>query len=73
MTKLGEYLARRSVNKAKIGQKTGLSRQRISELSLNDNAKLRADELYLIALAINEDPAAMLMELYGHLALHENS
>ncbi|SHN23342.1 putative transcriptional regulator [Cyclobacterium lianum] len=29
----------------------------------NDSAKLRADELYLIALAINVDPGEMFKEL----------
>ena len=73
MTKFGEYLARRSVNRAAIARKTGLSRSRLNELALTETAKLRADELFLIALAIKEDPAVMLMELYGHLTLQENS
>lgn len=60
MTKLGEYLAKKSVNKSEISRKTGISRARISELTLNDNTKLRADELYLIALAIDVSPSQLL-------------
>jgi transcriptional regulator with XRE-family HTH domain len=35
MTKLGEYLLKRAVNKAIVARKTGLSKQRIGELTLN--------------------------------------
>lgn len=69
MTVLGEYLAKRSVNKSEVSRRTGLSKVRISELTLNENTKLRADELYLIALAINVDPCELLKEVCGHLKL----
>lgn len=71
MTRLGEYLARRSVNKSMVARRTGLSKPRINELTLNDTAKLRADELFLIAKAINVDACGMLQELCGHLQLQE--
>jgi len=61
MTKLGLYLAKKSINKAKVSRKTGISASRLSELTLKDNTKLRADELYLIALAIDVNPAELLM------------
>ena len=61
MTKLGEYLNRKSVNKALVARKTGLSKQRMGELTLNDDAKLRAKEVYLIAKAISVDPAELFM------------
>jgi hypothetical protein len=73
MTKLGEYLARRSVSKAALGRKTGITRQRISELCLKDTTQLGADEFYLIALAIKADQMEMLKELYGHLVLKEET
>lgn len=60
MTRLGEFLAKRSVNKSDVARKTGLSKARMSQLTLNDSAKLRADELYLIALAIDVDPCELL-------------
>jgi DNA-binding Xre family transcriptional regulator len=69
MTKLGEYLAKKSVNKSEIARKTGLSNPRLSELSINPNAKLKADELYLIALAIDVNPCFMLEFICGHLKL----
>jgi transcriptional regulator with XRE-family HTH domain len=69
MTKLGLYLAKKSVNKAEISRRTGISTSRISELTLNLSTKLRADELYLIALAIDIDPCEVLKEVCGHLTL----
>ncbi len=69
MTKLGAYLAKRSVNKSEISRKTGISKARISELTLNSGTRLRADELYLIALAINVDPCDLLKEICGHIKL----
>lgn len=71
MTPLGAYLAKKSVNKSMVARRTGLSKPRISELSLNSTAKLRADELVLIAKAIDVDPCEMLMRLYGHLELKD--
>jgi putative transcriptional regulator len=40
-------------------------------LTSNDSAKLRADELYLIALAINADPGEMFKELFEGLGLRD--
>jgi len=59
MTKLGEYLSNKSVNKATVARKTGLSKQRMGELTLNSDAKLRAHEVHLIALAIGVDPCQL--------------
>ena len=69
MTKLGKYLAKKSINKSEVSRKTGISKARISELTLNVSTKLRADELYLIALAINSDPCELLKEIYSNLKL----
>lgn len=69
MTNLGLFLAKKSVNKAEISRKTGISKSRLSELSMNDTTKLRADELYLIALAIDVDPKELLAHLYKDLKL----
>lgn len=69
MTKLGEYLILKSVNKSEVARKTGLSKPRLSELTLNPSAKLRADELYLIALAIDVKPGDLLEALYGDIEL----
>jgi DNA-binding Xre family transcriptional regulator len=69
MTPLGLYLAKKSVNKAEISRKTGISKSRLSELSMNQTAKLRADELYLIALAIDADPCEVLLHLFNDLKL----
>ena len=71
MTKLGEFFKKRSVNKALISRKTGLNPSRLSELSISPKAKLRADELYLIALAIEANPCEMLEFICGHLELKE--
>lgn len=67
MTKLGLYLAKKSINKAEVSRKTGISKSRLSQLSSNDSAKLRAKELYKIALAIDVDPCEVLKELFGDI------
>lgn len=69
MTALGEFLAKRSVNKSMVARRTGLSKARINELTLNPSSYLRAEELYLIAKAIDADPCEMLHTFYGHLQL----
>ena len=69
MTKLGEFFIKRAVNKALISRKTGLNPSRLSELSINPKAKLRADELYLIALAIEANPCELLDFVCGDLKL----
>ena len=60
MTELGLYLARKSVNRSDVSRKTGISKTRLSELANNKNTKLRVNELYLIALAIDVDPCEVL-------------
>jgi len=69
MTKLGEFLTRKSINKAEVSRRTGISQSRLSELALNSTTKLQAKELYLIALAIDVDATEMLKEVCGHLTL----
>lgn len=71
MTRLGEYLDKRSVNKSMVARRTGLSNQRLGELTLNPTARLRADELYLIALAIEVDPCELLEYVCTGLTLKE--
>lgn len=63
MTRLGEVLFKKSVNKEKVSRRTGLNASRISELSLNPSTKLRAE------LAIDSEPSEILKEISGHLTL----
>ena len=72
MTRLGEYLAKKSVNRASVSRKTGISKTRLSELSNNESTKLRADELYLIALATDTNPCTLLEYVCGDLKLSKN-
>jgi putative transcriptional regulator len=71
MTKLGLFLTKKSINKAEVSRRTGISTSRLSELTLNSSTKLRADELYLIALAIDVDPCEVLKVVCGHLKLEK--
>ncbi len=71
MTKLGLYLAQKSVNKAEVARKTGLTKARMNELTLNERSHLRAEELYLIALAIDVDPGDLLESLYRESMLKQ--
>ena len=69
MTNLGLYLAKKSINKAEVARRTGLSKSRLSQLSSNESTKLRVDELYLIAMAIDVDPCELLNEVCKGLKL----
>ncbi len=69
MTELGKLLDKKSVNKAEISRRTGISASRLSELSLKKSTRLTAEELYLIAIAIDTDPAVVLEEVCKHLKL----
>lgn len=69
MTALGEYLTMKSVKKASVSSKTGISPSRLSELSRNETTKLKAEELFLIALAIDVPPDEVLNKVFGHLKL----
>lgn len=63
MTELGLYLSKKSVNRSDVSRKTGISKTRLSELVNNLNTKLRVDELYLIALAIDVDPCELMKDV----------
>ena len=69
MTNLGLYLVKKSINKAEVARRTGLSKSRLSQLSSNESTKLRVDELYLIAMAIDVDPCELLNEVCKGLKL----
>ncbi|AXP83076.1 hypothetical protein CJ739_4018 [Mariniflexile rhizosphaerae] len=69
MTELGHYLSKKSASKAGISKKTGISKSRISELTLNPFTQLRAWELYLIALALGVDPGEMFKDIFTELKL----
>lgn len=71
MTELGLYLAKKSISKAAVSKRTGISRSRMSELTLNTSTHLRAKELYLIALAIDVDPCEMFKEIFKDLKLED--
>lgn len=71
MTELGLFLSRKSVNRSDVARKTGISKTRLSELTNNTSTKLRVDELYLIALAIDVDPCELLNKVCSELKLIE--
>lgn len=69
MTKLGDFLEKKSIKKADVSRKTGISQSRISELTNNESTRLTADELYLISLAIDIEPGQIIKQICGHLSL----
>jgi len=69
MTSLGLYLTKKSVNRAMVSRRTGISQARLSQLTSNESTKLRADELYLIALAIDIDPCVVMNEIFKDIKL----
>lgn len=69
MTKLGEFFKMRSVNRAGLSRKTGIGTTRLSQLANHKSARLQADELYLISLALKIDPNELLMYVCKGLKL----
>ena len=69
MTPLGLFLTKKSVNRAMVSRRTGISQARLSQLSSNESTKLRVDELYVIAMAIDVDPCELLNEVCKGLKL----
>ncbi len=69
MTELGSFLSGKSASKAEISKKTGISRARLSELTLNPSTHLKAKELYLIALAMGIDPCELQQVLFKDVKL----
>jgi DNA-binding Xre family transcriptional regulator len=71
MTKLGLYLAKRSINKSDLARKIGTTKQRIDKLTNNPNSKLLAREAYLIAMALQLDPTEFIKDVCEDLKLIE--
>ena len=69
MTILGDYLSGKSIKKADVARKTGISTSRLSQLTRNNTTNLKAEELYLIALAIDVEPSEILNKVCNHLNL----
>jgi putative transcriptional regulator len=68
MTRFGVFLEKRMINKSKLGEIAGLTRQRISELTIRDNARFRLDEAYHIAKALGITVDEMCKELFEEKA-----
>lgn len=71
MTVLGEILSKKSIKKADVSRKTGISTSRLSQLSNNETTKLKVEELYLISLAIEVPPLELLSKVCNHLKLRK--
>ncbi|PKQ44464.1 helix-turn-helix domain-containing protein [Confluentibacter flavum] len=71
MTELGLFLSRRSINRSDVSRKTGINTTRLNELSNNTKTKLRVNELYKIALAIEVNPCDMLKEVCKDIKLNK--
>lgn len=69
MTRFGQYLSKKSIKKAEVSRKTGISPSRLSELALNESTNLKAEELYLIAMAIDVNPLEILEVVYKDVKL----
>lgn len=69
LTRLGKYFELKSVNKASVARKTGLGKNRLTSITTTETARLTAEELYLIALAIGTNPGELLEYVCGHLTV----
>lgn len=63
VTKFGQFLEKRAVNKSKLALKTGITRQRLFELSVKQNAEIRLKEAYAIAIVFDMDLNELSKEL----------
>src|SRR5690606_3852342 len=59
-TRLGQYLEQKSINKASVARRTGLGKNRLTTITTSEKARLTAEELYLIAIAIGANPCELL-------------
>lgn len=65
MTPLGEYLLRKSINRAEVARKTRLAANRVNELATVSVSNLKVSELVLIAKALELDPRELLEIVCG--------
>lgn len=64
MTPLSIFFTKKLRNKALVSRRIGIIQSRPSQLTTNESAKLRADELFLVASAIEHDPMDMFKEIF---------
>lgn len=69
MTKFGEFLAKRSVSKSALSKATGITVQRLNDLTLKSNSRLMGHELHLVSLALKVEISEITKFVYGHLTL----
>ena len=69
MTRLGEFLARKAMNQAAVARRSGLHKTRLNDLCNKDSTVLKADELYLIAMAMEVDPCVLLEYVYEDVSI----
>ena len=67
LTALGSLFVKRSVNKASISRRTGITKQRLTRLSRDTNIRILASEVYLIAITVGIEPGKLLDLLCKHL------
>ena len=70
LTTLGRYLIQKSANKAEIYRKTNIKESRLSLLSNDPSTKLLAEELYLIALALDVEPGDIVKTIFQGLRVN---
>ena len=70
-TKLGKLFDDNSVNQAEVSRKTGIGQNRIGQYATKDDKlkNLKANELYLIALAIGMKPSELLEVVCAEIKL----
>jgi len=69
MTRIGTYLAGKSINQSEVARKTGYTKARINQLCNSEAARLNAEELYMILLAIDVEPGEGFRQLFNDLEL----
>jgi DNA-binding Xre family transcriptional regulator len=67
LTLLGNLFIKKSINKASISRRTGISKQRLTRLSREKRIRILASEVYLIALTTGMEPGKLLDMVCNHL------
>ncbi|MGV3632264.1 MAG: helix-turn-helix domain-containing protein [Bacteroidota bacterium] len=73
MTNLGLYFAKKSINRADLGRKTGLTTNRLNNLVNSDKSVLTLEEFYLICLALELDPGEFIKIVCPDIELPNNN
>ena len=69
MTTLGLYFTKKFINRAELARKTGITENRMYNLTESNKTEIRGKEIHLIALALDMEPNDLHKVLFDDLKL----